>query len=57
MDTYKVQALDTMQKTIGALSEEVDKAQTYLDRIQSRDAGAPAALKGDLPAPADELTL
>jgi uncharacterized protein YaaN involved in tellurite resistance len=57
MDTYKVQALDTMQQTIGALSEEVDKAQTYLERMQSRDAGAPAALQGDVPVPADELTL
>jgi uncharacterized protein YaaN involved in tellurite resistance len=57
MDAYKIRALDTMQITIDALGEEVDKAQTYLERIQSRDAGAPAALEGDLPAPADELIL
>jgi uncharacterized protein YaaN involved in tellurite resistance len=56
MDTYKIAALDTMQKTVGALSQEVDRAQSHLERIQSRDAGAPAALAG-APAPEHELTL
>src|SRR4030081_3115759 len=32
IDTYKVQALDSMQKTIEALSPEIDKAQSYLQR-------------------------
>jgi uncharacterized protein YaaN involved in tellurite resistance len=40
IDTYKVQALDNMQKTIDALTTEVDKAQSYLQRAH---AGPPAA--------------
>ena len=39
IDTYKVQALDNMQKTVDALTAEVDKAQSYLQRAH---AGAPA---------------
>jgi uncharacterized protein YaaN involved in tellurite resistance len=39
IDTYKVQALDNMQKTIDALTTEVDKAQSYLQRAH---AGPPA---------------
>jgi uncharacterized protein YaaN involved in tellurite resistance len=37
IDTYKVKALDTMQKTVSALSTQVDKAQTYLQRAQRPD--------------------
>jgi uncharacterized protein YaaN involved in tellurite resistance len=58
MDSYKVAALDTMQKTVDALTGEVDRAQSHLERIKSRDAGAPAALEGlDGEAPGQELTL
>jgi uncharacterized protein YaaN involved in tellurite resistance len=39
IDTYKVQALDNMQKTVDALTTEIDKAQSYLQRAH---AGAPA---------------
>ena len=39
IDTYKVQALDNMQKTVDALTQEVDKAQSYLQRAH---AGEPA---------------
>ena len=39
IDTYKVQALDNMQKTVDALSGEIQKAQSYLQRAH---AGAPA---------------
>ena len=39
IDTYKVQALGNMQKTVDALSTEIDKAQSYLQRAH---AGAPA---------------
>lgn len=39
IDTYKVQALDNMQKTVDALSGEIDKAQSYLQRAH---AGPPA---------------
>ena len=39
IDTYKVQALGNMQKTVDALSAEIDKAQSYLQRAH---AGTPA---------------
>ena len=39
IDTYKVQALDSMQKTVDALTAEIDKAQSYLQRAH---AGPPA---------------
>src|SRR5215470_4143486 len=39
IDTYKVQALANMQKTVDALTQEVDKAQSYLQRAH---AGEPA---------------
>ena len=39
IDTYKVQALGNMQKTVDALSAEIDKAQGYLQRAH---AGPPA---------------
>ncbi len=42
---YKVEALDTMQQTVDALSAEVDKAHTYLDRVRSEEL---ASATGDL---------
>lgn len=39
IDTYKVQALGNMQKTVDALSAEIEKAQSYLQRAH---AGTPA---------------
>jgi uncharacterized protein YaaN involved in tellurite resistance len=39
IDTYKVQALGNMQKTVDALSTEIEKAQSYLERAH---AGTPA---------------
>jgi uncharacterized protein YaaN involved in tellurite resistance len=39
IDTYKVQALDNMQKTVDALTTEIEKAQGYLQRAH---AGPPA---------------
>jgi uncharacterized protein YaaN involved in tellurite resistance len=35
IDTFKVQALDAMQKTITTLETEIDKAQGYLARTRS----------------------
>jgi uncharacterized protein YaaN involved in tellurite resistance len=35
IDSYKLQALDSMQKTIDALQTEVQKSQAYLDRAHS----------------------
>jgi len=57
IDTYKVAALDTMQKTVDALGQEIGEAQKRLDRMHDEGSGeadaAPAA-----PAPAsNELSL
>jgi uncharacterized protein YaaN involved in tellurite resistance len=43
IDTYKVQALGNMQKTIDALSGEVQKAQGYLQRAHEGPAPEAAA--------------
>jgi uncharacterized protein YaaN involved in tellurite resistance len=45
IDSFKVQALDAMQQTIGSLETEVNKAQSYLARSRSAD---PKAESGDL---------
>jgi uncharacterized protein YaaN involved in tellurite resistance len=38
LDSYKLKALDTMKRTIDALSAETEKAKTYLDRTRAQDA-------------------
>src|SRR5262249_52727936 len=55
IDTYKVAALDTMQKTVDALSTEVAEAQKHLDRLNEGDrtgsqvaAQVESPVKGDL---------
>jgi uncharacterized protein YaaN involved in tellurite resistance len=55
IDNYKVAALDTMQKTVDALSQEITEAQKRLDRMHTDDGDGAAT-----PAPAatsSELTL
>lgn len=37
IDTFRVQALDTMAQTIGTLEGEVAKSRTYLERVQRTD--------------------
>jgi len=37
IDTFKVQALDTMAATIGTLENEVTKSRDYLDRVARQD--------------------
>jgi uncharacterized protein YaaN involved in tellurite resistance len=37
IDTFKVQALDSMAATIGTLQTEVTKSQKYLDRVKAAD--------------------
>ncbi|HET7659210.1 MAG TPA: toxic anion resistance protein [Oryzihumus sp.] len=37
IDTFKVQALDTMAATIGTLENEVTKSREYLDRVSRQD--------------------
>jgi uncharacterized protein YaaN involved in tellurite resistance len=38
VDSFKVKALDSMSKTIDALSTEITKSQAYLDRARQREA-------------------
>jgi uncharacterized protein YaaN involved in tellurite resistance len=40
IDTFKVAALDSMQKTVTALSTEIAKSQSYLDRVRAEEARA-----------------
>jgi uncharacterized protein YaaN involved in tellurite resistance len=40
IDTFKVAALDTMQKTVTALSSEIEKSQAYIDRVRSNETQA-----------------
>jgi len=42
IDTFKVQALDSMAATIGTLQNEVVKSQAYLDRVSKHDERAAA---------------
>jgi uncharacterized protein YaaN involved in tellurite resistance len=37
IDTFKVAALDTMQKTVTALTDEITKSQAYLDRVRNNE--------------------
>jgi uncharacterized protein YaaN involved in tellurite resistance len=49
IDTFKVAALDNMQKTVNALSEEITKSQAYIDRVRSAEQRGPGI--DDLGAP------
>jgi uncharacterized protein YaaN involved in tellurite resistance len=40
MADYKIKALDNMQQTVNALSDEVEKSKTYLDRIREEETGS-----------------
>jgi uncharacterized protein YaaN involved in tellurite resistance len=39
IDSFKLKALDNMSQTVDALTTQIGKAQAYLDRARSRDAG------------------
>ena len=52
IDTYKVAALDTMQKTVDALGQEIAEAQKHLDRMHEEEGGGAVEA-----APSNELTL
>jgi uncharacterized protein YaaN involved in tellurite resistance len=43
IDTYKVAALDTMQKTVDALSQEITESQKHLERMHAETEGDSAA--------------
>jgi uncharacterized protein YaaN involved in tellurite resistance len=38
IDTFKIKALDNMSQTVDALSSELGKAQSYVDRVRAREA-------------------
>jgi len=38
LDQFKLTALDTMRKTVEVLSDQVAKAQTYIDRARASEA-------------------
>jgi uncharacterized protein YaaN involved in tellurite resistance len=46
IDSFRVGALDSMQKTVDALSGEVTKSQAYLDRIRASEASETTAGTG-----------
>jgi len=46
IDTFKVQALDTMAATIGTLETETTKARSYLDRVHANDQRTAGAGQG-----------
>ena len=41
IDTFKVAALDNMQKTVTALQTEIERSQTYLDRVRAAEQRGP----------------
>jgi uncharacterized protein YaaN involved in tellurite resistance len=53
IDKYKVNALDSMQRTIETLSGEIDKAQVYVERSRRAEIGQAqaAAMTNDLQLP------
>ena len=51
IDAFKLNALDSMKQTIDALTTEVTKAQTYLDRAKASSQNE-AQASGDLAIPA-----
>jgi uncharacterized protein YaaN involved in tellurite resistance len=55
MAEYKVKALDNMQQTVTALSDEVEKSKTYLDRIRKEEAASGVAQVELLPS--DEVRI
>jgi uncharacterized protein YaaN involved in tellurite resistance len=43
IDSFRVGALDSMQKTVDALSTEITKSQSYLDRVRALEGPGSAA--------------
>ncbi len=55
MADYKIKALDNMQQTVNALSDEVEKSNTYLDRVREEEAGS-GLTQAEL-VPSDEVRI
>jgi uncharacterized protein YaaN involved in tellurite resistance len=51
IDTFKVRALDSMQKTIDTLNTEIQKSQTYLQRAKSAERPDGPVVGGELKLP------
>ena len=49
IDTFKVAALDSMQKTVTALSTEITRSQTYLDRVRASETASEPGTQGTAP--------
>ena len=47
MSDYKIQALDSMQKTVDSLSSEIEKSKTYLDKVREKTASEQTADLGN----------
>ena len=50
IDAFKLKALDTMTQTVGALTTQVNKAQTYLDRTKAGSAAPTGELSENVKA-------
>jgi uncharacterized protein YaaN involved in tellurite resistance len=48
IDTFKVQALDSMKQTVGTLQTEIDKAQSYLARVRQTETKSATEGSSDL---------
>ncbi|HYU03550.1 MAG TPA: toxic anion resistance protein, partial [Jatrophihabitantaceae bacterium] len=48
IDTFKVQALDSMKQTVGTLETEIDKAQSYLARVRQTETKSATDGSSDL---------
>jgi uncharacterized protein YaaN involved in tellurite resistance len=57
IDTYKVAALDTMQKTVDALGQEIGEAQKRLDRMHDESSGDADAAPAAATPTSNELSL
>ena len=57
IDTYKVVALDSMQKTVDALSQEIQESQKHLERMHDEESGEQAAAAPAPAAASNELSL
>ena len=54
IDAFKAQALSSMQKTIDTLTVQVQKSQTYLERVRDADAARSEGTAAELQIPGDK---
>lgn len=57
ISTYKVEALDSMKETVNVLTEEVDKANKYLDRVNQTTVVEVSKELGDAPKQLGEVSI